>query len=169
MSSIGISVPGGTLELRDMKKNKICTPYLVGELVYRGKNVSLGYAHNFKDLILGDDNKHILYTGDLGYFDNDNYFYLTGRIDRIIKILGYRVSLDELEKILEDKFLNKFVCLHIHDMIYIVGDSLINENEIISYLSLVTNIHNSLFQYVFMPEIPRTYNGKVDYARLKQF
>ena len=51
----------------------------------------------------------------------------------------------------------------------IVGDSLINENEIISYLSLVTNIHNSLFQYVFMPEIPRTYNGKVDYAKLKQF
>lgn len=168
IGSIGIAVPGGTLELRDMKKNKICTPYLVGELVYRGKNVSLGYAHNFNDLIFGDDNKHILYTGDLGYFDNDNYFYLTGRMDRTVKVLGYRISLDEMENMLEEKYLSSFTCLQAENSIFIIGSINVCNNEIIDYISSVTKINMSAFKYVFLSDIPKTYNGKINYNKIRQ-
>ena len=45
-----------------------------GELVFMGKNVSLGYANNLKDLLRGDKNKGKIFTGDLGYEDKDGYF-----------------------------------------------------------------------------------------------
>ena len=44
------------------------------EIIYKGKNVSLGYAHNYKDLGKGDKNKQILKTGDLGKKDKDGFF-----------------------------------------------------------------------------------------------
>lgn len=49
---------------------------IIGELVYKGKNVSLGYAECFNDLLRGDDNKGTLYTGDLVYKDNDGFIIL---------------------------------------------------------------------------------------------
>ena len=67
-------------------------------MVYFGKNVSLGYARNIEDLKKGDENKGILYTGDLGFRDKDNYYYITGRTNRILKIFGTRLDLDDIEK-----------------------------------------------------------------------
>lgn len=48
--------------------------YKVGEIIYKGRNVSLWYADNIFDLRLGDMNGGILHAGDIGYFDDDNYF-----------------------------------------------------------------------------------------------
>jgi len=38
-----------------------------------------------------------LYTGDLGYFDEDGYIYLKGGADDIINISGYKVMPEEIE------------------------------------------------------------------------
>ena len=166
--SIGVPIPGGTLSLYDKENNEIDQPYKLGELVYRGKNVSLGYAYNYKCLDKSDENNSIVHTGDLGYVDNDNYFYLVGRIDRTVKILGYRVSLDELESILEYKYLNRFICMQIENIIFIIGNINVNNNEIISYISSVTKMNMGVFKYVFLSDIPRTYNGKINYNRIRQ-
>ena len=53
--------------IADKKKGYIKKPYLIGELVYIGNNVSLGYANSSKDLRKGDMNKGKLFTGDLAY------------------------------------------------------------------------------------------------------
>jgi acyl-CoA synthetase (AMP-forming)/AMP-acid ligase II len=41
-----------------------------GEMVYRGENVTLGYAHNQEDLKNGDENHGIMHTGDVAHRDN---------------------------------------------------------------------------------------------------
>ena len=46
---------------------------------------------------IGDLNKKILYTGDIAYRDNDNYYYITGRKKRFIKLFGKRFDLKEIE------------------------------------------------------------------------
>ena len=68
-----------------------------GELIYQGPNVMLGYAEHREDLVLGDALNGELHTGDLGSFDTDGFFRLTGRTKRIAKIHGLRVNLDEIE------------------------------------------------------------------------
>jgi acyl-CoA synthetase (AMP-forming)/AMP-acid ligase II len=83
--SVGIAIPGGSLTVED------------GELVYRGPNVMLGYAHAAEDLARGDDLGGVLRTGDLGHADADGYIYVTGRKARFAKVYGLRVSLDDVE------------------------------------------------------------------------
>ena len=69
--------------------------------MYSGKNVALGYAKNFKDLSKGDENKGILYTGDLATRDVDGYYYIVGRKKRFVKLFGNRVNLDETERLIK--------------------------------------------------------------------
>ena len=76
----------------------------VGELVYTGPNVALGYAVCAEDLAKGDEFHGILHTGDMARRDRDGYFYIVGRQSRFIKIAGKRIGLDEVEKILRTAF-----------------------------------------------------------------
>ena len=76
------------------------------ELIFMGDNVSLGYAKNLKDLKKGDENKGRIKTGDLGFKDNENFYFLTGRKKRISKLFGLRINLDDIENTLKKNNLN---------------------------------------------------------------
>ena len=102
-NSIGKPLVGGKFQIIDSKEKIINKPFKIGELVYHGKNVCMGYCNNFKDLSLGNINKFKLFTGDLAYFDNNNFFFIKGRKKNFIKIFGNRIDLEHLEKF----FLNK--------------------------------------------------------------
>lgn len=98
IGSIGKPLQGSKFLLVDEKKKIIRKNFKIGEIVYKGKNVCLGYANNIKDLYKGDINKGSLFTGDIGYKDKQGYYYLTGRKNRISKIFGLRFNLDDIEK-----------------------------------------------------------------------
>ncbi|MBY9081328.1 AMP-binding protein [Paenibacillus sp. HN-1] len=101
--SIGVAIPGGRLYLNDQKGRQITTPDVEGVLYYEGPNVMLGYANDRHDLAKGDEQQGCLNTHDTAYFDEDGFFYVVGRNSRFIKILGKRVSLDEIEHYLWQK------------------------------------------------------------------
>ncbi len=102
--SIGIAIPGGEMWLEDTYGNRIKSPNTRGEIVYSGENVSLGYAESYIDLNRGNDLNKILHTADIGYFDEDGYFYVISRKDRCIKINGIRIDLDDMENKLRTKY-----------------------------------------------------------------
>ena len=90
---IGRAIPGGSLELRPVDG----APTDVGELVYRGANVMMGYAHHTDDLALGHT-LHELATGDLArYHADDDVYEIVGRRSRFVKPFGLRIDLDEVE------------------------------------------------------------------------
>lgn len=60
----------------------------------------LGYADGPHDLALGDSQQGVLSTGDLARFDDDGYYYVVGRLKRMIKVFGNRFGLDEMESTL---------------------------------------------------------------------
>ena len=102
IDSVGIPIPGGKFFLRN-EKNENSNK---GEVVYKGKNVSMGYAESLKDLKKGDENKGTLSTGDLAKLDSDGYLYIIGRKSRSIKLFGHRVNLHDLEELLKKKVMN---------------------------------------------------------------
>jgi len=71
-------------------------PEGVGELVYSGPNVMMGYAETREDLARGHDLTE-LRTGDLGRQDADGLWRVVGRRSRFAKVLGLRVDLDRVE------------------------------------------------------------------------
>ena len=99
--SMGIAIPDGRLDLIDVNGKVIDEPGVVGELVYYGANVTLGYAECEDDLSKGDERKGRLETGDMAKKDADGYYYIVGRKKRFLKIYGNRVNLDETERMLK--------------------------------------------------------------------
>ena len=97
--TIGVPIPGGSLRLEPV--DGVPCDDGVGELVYEGPNVMLGYATAPEDLARGRD-VHELRTGDLGVQDEDGLFRVVGRLARFAKVLGLRVDLDEVERRLAD-------------------------------------------------------------------
>ena len=168
IGSIGISIPGGSISLfKD--KELVSQPFINGEIIYSGKNVMLGYAANRNDLEKGDEMNGVLTTGDIGYRDNDGYYFLTGRIKRFIKVFGSRLNLDDAEKLLETRFKKTVACVGEENKLIIFiegGDNAINEKDIKNYLVRMYRIYPWTISVNYLKEINFTSTGKKDYSKL---
>lgn len=91
-SAVGVPIPGGSFTLVPAPE---ATSPDVGELVYHGPNVMLGYATSPADLALGRT-VTALHTGDLARRTGGLY-EIVGRRSRFVKIAGLRVDLDHVE------------------------------------------------------------------------
>ncbi len=70
-----------------------------GEILVKGPNVMLGYYKNPEATKEAFTEDGYLHTGDLGYFDEDGYLYITGRCKNLILLdNGENVSAEMLEE-----------------------------------------------------------------------
>ena len=130
IKSIGKPIVGGKMKI------------INDEIVYFGKNVSLGYAKDIKDLYLGDINNGKLYTGDFGKKDNEGFFYITGRKKRISKLFGLRIDLDDIQLSLNKRGYKVF--LNVNDeKIDIIYNRKYDENLIKQYIRKKYNINEN--------------------------
>lgn len=97
--SIGRPISGGAFEIDTAVGGGSDAD--VGELVYSGPNVMLGYAEDPRDLALGRT-IDVLRTGDLARRRSDGYIEIVGRISRFVKLFGLRVDLDAVQRHLVD-------------------------------------------------------------------
>ena len=165
--SMGIAIPGGKFRLIDVEGKDIEAADTVGELVYEGANVTLGYAENREDLKKEDENKGVLYTGDMAKRDADGFYYIVGRKKRFLKLYGNRVNLDEVEGLLQKEGFN-CVCAGVdeHMKIYTTEPDTEKHKEILQYLSHTLGFVQKSFEVIYIPEIPRNEAGKVLYSAL---
>lgn len=166
IGAMGIAIPGGKFELEDNEGNLIEKADEIGELIYYGENVALGYAESGLDLIKGDEWKNKLKTGDLAKFDDEGYFTIVGRKKRFLKIFGKRVNLQEVEHIIRQKFDIEVACAGIDDKLsaFITDKNLIEETA--HFLSEKLKIHPSAFEVKFIQSIPKNSAGKIIYHEL---
>jgi amino acid adenylation domain-containing protein len=108
--SMGRAIPGAAVFVLADNLTR-CAAGEVGELVYRGPTVALGYwndaaatARVFRPHPLraapAPDGERVVFTGDLVRQDDEGFLYYVGRRDRMIKTLGYRVSPDEVAEVI---------------------------------------------------------------------
>lgn len=164
--SMGVPIPGGEFWLQDEEGNRIDDAHVVGELVYRGDNVTLGYAECKADLALGDERQGVLVTGDMAKRDADGFYYIVGRKKRFVKIFGSRVNLDETERLLLDKGY-VCACTGVDDRMSVYTEHEGKEDEIHKLVSHLLNLNMSAFIVRYIPAIPKNESGKTLYTALE--
>ena len=176
--SVGIAIPRGVLTLIDSRGDEIGVSETVGELIYKGANVTLGYAENGADLAKGDERGGVLKTGDMAKRDTDGFYYIVGRKTRFLKIFGNRVNLDEIEQLLRSAFEGfDYACVGVDDKmkIYIANAKKTDEEysslsvlskDIIKFLTDKTGFNHAAFETVIIESIPRGESGKISYGKL---
>jgi acyl-CoA synthetase (AMP-forming)/AMP-acid ligase II len=92
VGSVGRALPRTRVWVEDANAEGI------GELAVDGPQVMLGYAESAQDLSGRDDLGGVLRTGDLGRVEADGMISIVGRLKRIAKVYGLRVSLDDIER-----------------------------------------------------------------------
>lgn len=166
MGSIGRAVPNGEMFLIDGEGNTITEPNVQGEMCYRGKNVTMGYARQPEDLLLGDERNGFLKTGDLAYQDEDGCFYIVGRMGRFLKLFGMRIGLDECEQIIKAKFPIECACVGNDEKmtVYITDGNLTAsvKEELVDKTKLVA----TAFEIKVISAIPKNEAGKTLYSKL---
>src|SRR3954468_14674907 len=75
----------------------------VGEIIVHGPQVFKGYWRQeqaTREAFIEHDGKRFFRTGDLGYYDDEGYFFITDRLKRMINASGYKVWPAEVEAML---------------------------------------------------------------------
>jgi long-chain acyl-CoA synthetase len=145
IGSIGKTIPNGNFYLIDKNRKVIKEKFKKGELVYKGKNVFMGYAENLNDLSLPDLNNGILETGDIAYQDNEGFYFIVGRKNRYTKIYGIRINLSELENILLKKGIISLMKESTENKINIYFKNLSEADKAITYITKMTSINQNVF------------------------
>lgn len=157
-NAIGVPIPGGTLELRAVAGE----PDDVGELVYRGPNVMMGYATVPADLAHGPVTDE-LPTGDLARFhEDDGVFEIVGRRSRFVKPFGLRIDLDHVERELSHRWA---IAIAGDDAALAVVAPNADSVEVRAAVIALTGLPSTAVIVVDEP-IPRTASGKVDYLAI---
>lgn len=167
IGSVGKPIPN--VELKIINNHvAVCEPMTVGEICAKGNNIMMGY---YKDI--ESTNQSLidgwLHTGDLGYCDNDGFYYITGRKKNVIISGGINIYPEEIEEVL---------LLHenITDaLVYGINDSLlgevvgakivlikdIQELDVIKYCAKLLSPHKVPKKITFCNQIDKTPTGKI--------
>jgi len=98
--SIGIPVPGTIMEITDIDNpTKLLGVGERGEVCIRGPQVMRGYYQQFDETknVLRDGRLH---TGDIGYMDEEGYFFIVDRLKEMIISGGYNIYPRTIEELL---------------------------------------------------------------------
>lgn len=98
--SCGKPIPNTEVKIINMDTNMNLGPGEAGEVCIRGPQVMVGYHNNPQATAETIDSSGWLHTGDMGYYDEENDFYILDRYKELIKVKGLQVAPAELEDIL---------------------------------------------------------------------
>ena len=98
-SSIGRPMPDVEMKIVDEAGNDL-PPGEVGEIVALGPRVMSGYWKDAEKTAKAMTKDGWLRTGDMGYMDEEGYFYLAARADDLIIRGGENISPEEVENVL---------------------------------------------------------------------
>ena len=157
IGSIGIAIPEGELKV-DAPDSE------VGELVYRGPNVMMGYALDAADLRKSAEVTE-LRTGDLARLKPNGLFEIVGRASRFVKLFGTRVSLDEIEALVARDGIfaaatgtDEFLALAVQGQI--------DPTKVSDDLAERIGIPAHVIDVETVAELPRLPTGKIDYQSI---
>jgi len=169
--SVGLPLPDGSIVALDDNNEPVPAGH-TGQIVYQGPNVMMGYASGHRDLAAGDELNGVLHTGDTGSVDEEGYLTITGRHSRMGKVFGWRVSLDEVESLLEQ--CGPCAVMQIDDQLAVVtapgnpASSQRLEHQMLALLESNFPLPITVYRFYEIAEIPLNARNKTDYMALRE-
>lgn len=178
--SIGIPIPGGRFRIDAAGAPEASgapgesgagdaaaaadAPDAVGELVYEGPNVMMGYAEEPADFAMGRTVDE-LRTGDLARRRADGMYEIVGRSNRFAKIFGLRIDLDRVERLFADEDLHvRAVGCDEHLALFVLADRFVH--RVHARATSLFGLPMHAIRVHAIVEFPRTSSGKPDNAAL---
>ena len=159
--SIGIAEPGGQLSIVEDNGNETFEGEAQGEMVYRGENVTLGYATCSEDLLKGDENHGVMLTGDLARRDADGCYFIIGRLKRFLKIYGLRIGLDEVERMIKTEYKTDCYCKGDDEKLIVLVTDVKLQDVLPSFIEEKIHLFHQRVEIRVVKEILRNEAGKV--------
>lgn len=183
--SIGLPFPDTVYCVVRPGTDEEMAPGEEGEIILTGPTLMLGYLDNpeetAKTLRTLSDGRTWLYTGDLGYMDEDGYVYYRQRIKRMIITNGYNVYPGMLENVIDSCPEVSYSCvIGVKDpkrmkrlKAYIVlKDGVVADQACKD--RIMDQLKDRIARYAmpkeieFRKELPKTLVGKVAYRKLEE-
>jgi acyl-CoA synthetase (AMP-forming)/AMP-acid ligase II len=169
LTSIGKPLPD--IEVRIVDENGKEAPVNgVGEIVAKGERIMSGYWNNAKATMNVIKNGW-LYTGDLGYRDEDGYIYLAGRAKDFIKRGGEMISPEEIEQLLyRHPNIEEVAVIGLPDIqwgeivtavIKCKKDKYLTDDDILAFCNDKLASFKRPEKIIFISELPRNSMGKI--------
>ncbi|MBD8868361.1 AMP-binding protein [Nocardioides sp. MJB4] len=167
--TIGIPIPGGRFTVEPLPERPLpgSDEPEVGELVFHGDSVMLGYAEGPADLALGRTVTE-LRTGDVGRQREDGLFEIVGRRSRFVKVFGLRVDLDHVERVLARRGVVA-AATDGGDVLVLgvgTGAGAVDPAALLDLVRSELGLPPAAVRLVLLPELPRLPNGKTDHRAL---
>ena len=161
--AVGVPIPGGSFRLAGGGSID-GQPLHVGELVYSGPNVMMGYAESPADLARGAELVE-LRTGDLARQADDGLWEVVGRLGRHAKLFGLRLDLDRIENLLAEHGRPARVLVR-SEHLWVFTDRPRSVEPTLRAAVEVTGLPASAVRAVRLDALPRSTSGKPDYSSL---
>ncbi len=167
--STGQVIPGVNVKVENFETGEICKPREVGKIMVSGDSVMKGY-YDDPELTAEAVKDGWYNTGDMGFFDEDNYLWHAGRFKRFVKIGGEMVSLVKVENTLEKHLPMGVSCCVVDVSDELKGSSIIatvtievNKSEILKKMG--DELPNIALpkQFIVIKELPMMSSGKIDF------
>jgi len=178
LNSVGVVIKGMDMVIVNPDNFEILKQGEEGMLLVNGSSVFPGYLDDkIESPFINIDGKEYYKTGDLGYIDNDNFVFITGRLKRFVKIGGEMISLPFIENILKEEYgstTENNLAVEGTDKgtdprVVLFSTKEINLSEVNKYLRErgVASI-SKVREVIMIDSIPLLGSGKVDYRYLKE-
>ena len=159
--SIGLPIPGGSFTIEPLDG---WSDPDVGELVYRGANVMMGYARNSADLALGKT-VDTLHTGDVARRTPEGLYEVVGRSSRFVKLFGLRIDLHRVEAALSADGVTAF-CIDDDDRLVVAAVGT-DEPAVQRITVAASGLPAAAVRVITMAELPLLPSGKPDYQAIR--
>ena len=175
--SLGKPIPDAIFKIVD-ESGKELPRNQIGEIILKSEAVMLGY-HQDEGATKECLKDGYLYTGDLGYIDNDGFIYFKSRKKRVVKVSGVAVFPSEVEQlIMTIPEVDNCAAISVPDKklqnsikVFVVS-SYENKNELKD--KIIETCRKYLIKWSvpteveFKDSLPLTSLGKVDFIKLQQ-
>lgn len=151
-----------------------------GEIISTSPCMFSGYWNNqeaTEAAFIEHDGKRFFRTGDIGYYDEEGYFFMADRLKRMINVSGYKVWPSEVESILyqNEKILENCIIPcnksdrgeSVKAIVVLKAQQQMSEEEFIQWCRKHMAAYKVPKVVEFTEELPKTASGKINWRLLQ--